>query len=337
VVVPVYNSISELRECLAALAASNFHDFEVLVVDDGSTDPIKELVDSRGFRYVGIEGPGGPARARNHGVRLVHSPYVLFIDADVCVHADTLDRIVATLTSDPTIDAVIGSYDEWPARPNFMSQYKNLFHHYVHQEADGVVGTFWSGCGAIKRELFIKAGGFDELRYRRPSIEDIELGTWLSAAGHRIVLDRRVKVKHLKHWTLRSVLKTDILDRGIPWTRLIMRAGALPNTLNVTWVQRFSVLLAYLTPLALLAAWWSPLFLILAFGLALTLGWLNRRFYRFYLDRSGWWFTLRVVPLHWLYFYYCGLSFVCGTALHYLTKDGPRSLPPLGLAREKTL
>jgi glycosyltransferase involved in cell wall biosynthesis len=329
VVVPVYNSTNELKQCLAALAASNYHEFEVLVVDDGSTEPIKPLVDARGFRYVRIEGPGGPARARNHGVILVDSPYVLFIDADVCVHPETLERVVATLSSDSRIDAVIGSYDESPARPNFMSQYKNLFHHYVHQESDGVIGTFWTGCGAIKRELFISVGGFDEVRYRRPAIEDIELGTWLTASGHRIVLNSQIKVKHLKHWTLRSVFKTDIFDRGIPWTRLMLRAGALANTLNVTPLQRLNVLMVYLTLLMLPAALMSPLFLFPAAGLALAIALLNWKFYRFFLHRSGWWFTLKVVPLHWLYFYYCGLSFMCGTVMHYLTKEKPRSLTPL--------
>ena len=332
VVVPVYNSTNELKQCLAALAASTYRDFEVLVVDDGSTEPIQPLVKAAGFRYERILGPGGPARARNHGVRLVDAPYLLFIDADVCVHPETLGRVIATLTSDSRIDAVIGSYDDAPARPNFMSQYKNLFHHYVHQESDGLIGTFWTGCGAIKRELFLSVGGFDEVRYRRPAIEDIELGTWLSAAGHRIVLNGQIKVKHLKRWTLWSVLKTDIFDRGIPWTRLMLRAGALANTLNVTPLQRVSVLIAYLTPLFILAGAWSPLFLIPAIALVLALTWLNRSFYRFFLYRSGWLFMLRVIPLHWLYFYYCGLSFICGTLLHYLRKEEPRSLTPLTTA-----
>lgn len=329
VVVPVYNSSFELKDCLAALATSTFKDFEVLVVDDGSTEPIQALVDPYGFRYLRIDGPSGPARARNYGVSQVDSPYVVFIDADVCVHPETLERIVATFKSDPSIDAVIGSYDETPARLNFMSQYKNLFHHYVHQQADGVIGTFWTGCGAIKRELFLSVGGFDEVRYRRPAIEDIELGTWLSLAGHRIVLNRQVKVKHLKHWTLRSVLKTDIFDRGIPWTRLMLRAGEVPNSLNITTSQRVSVLLAYLTPVALVAALWWPVLLVVAVGLAVTVDLLNWKFYRFFFDRSGLLFTLRVVPLHWLYFYYCGLSFACGTALHYLTTDQPRQVSPL--------
>jgi glycosyltransferase involved in cell wall biosynthesis len=317
VIVPVYNSTEDLKLCLAALAASAYKDFEVLVVDDGSTEKVRPLVDERGFDYVRINGPSGPARARNHGVGLVRSSHVVFIDADVCIHKDTLVRFASVFGSDPTIDAVIGSYDDSPAKPNFLSQYKNLFHHYVHQQSDGEIGTFWSGCGAIKRELFLSVGGFDEQRYRRPAIEDIELGTWLNAAGYKIVLDSKIKAKHLKRWTLGNLLKTDIFDRGIPWTRLMLRAGALANTLNVTFVQRFSVALAYLTLLSLvLTILWPPLLLgTLSLIVMVTL--LNLDFYRFFLSRSGWWFTVRVVPLHWLYFWYCGFSFAIGTLLHY--------------------
>lgn len=317
VVVPVYNSSADLSHCLAALSASNYTDFDLLVVDDGSTEPVRDLVEEYGFRYERIEGPGGPARARNHGARLVSGRHLVFIDADCCVHPETLGRIADAFSKSTSVDAVIGSYDDSPAKPNFLSQYKNLFHHYVHQQSDGVIKTFWTGCGAIKRELFLGVGGFDEERYRRPAIEDIELGTWLSAAGHKIVLDRTITVKHLKRWTIGNLLKTDIFDRGIPWTRLMLRAGSVANTLNVKPTQRLSVALAYLTPLGLLGAlWWPALWSGFA-GLVLAVTVINFDFYRFFMARSGVWFTLRVVPMHWLYFWYCGFSAACGTFQHF--------------------
>jgi glycosyltransferase involved in cell wall biosynthesis len=332
VIVPVYNSRVELEQCLAALANSTCDDFEVLVVDDGSTEPVKPLADEYGFGYMRIDGPGGPARARNRGVEQVRGPFVVFIDADVCVHREALALFADVFASDPTVDAVIGSYDDAPAYPSFISQYKNLFHHYVHQNNYGEIQTFWSGCGAMKRDLFLAFGGFDEKRYRRPAIEDIELGTWMSVEGHRIILDGRIKAKHLKRWTLWNLLKTDIFDRGVPWTRLMLRARALVNTLNVTPVQRLSVALVYLTLLALLAAVFWPKALAAAAALVVTVTLLNLDFYRFYLKRQGLLFTLRVAPMHWLYFLYCGFSAVWGTLLHYLEGDQKENsvFPPEG-------
>jgi glycosyltransferase involved in cell wall biosynthesis len=331
VIVPVYNSTEDLKQCLAAMTQSEYTDFDLLVVDDGSTESVEPVVRQHGFRYMRIEGPGGPARARNRGAAEVSGQYLVFIDADVCVHNDTLSRFADLFAADPSVDAAIGSYDEHPAKPNFLSQYKNIFHHYVHQNSDGNITTFWTGCGAIKRELFLSFGGFDEKRYRRPAIEDIELGTWMAAAGHRIILDKRIKAKHLKRWTLRNMLKTDIFDRAIPWTRLMLRAGAIANTLNIKPTQRVSVALAHLAALSALVAIWLPVMWVGVAALALTVTLLNLDFYRYFAARSGVWFTLRVVPMHWIYFWYCGLSVVCGIVLHYL--DDTPAMPP-GPARK---
>ncbi|MEK7829700.1 MAG: glycosyltransferase family A protein [Acidobacteriota bacterium] len=320
VVVPVYNSTGYLKKCLAALAGSDFGDFNVLVVDDGSTEPVEPIVAQYGFDYMRIDGPGGPARARNRGVARVKGKYLVFIDADVCVHRNTLSGFAEVFTADSMIDAVVGSYDEAPAEPGFFSQYKNLFHHYVHQTSGGYINTFWSGCGAMRRDLFLAFGGFDEERYRRPAIEDIELGTWVSAAGFQIVLAPRIKATHLKRWTLWSILKTDIVDRGVPWIKLMLRAGAAANNLNAKSSQRVCVALAWLASALLPLALWWPGAGIIALLLLSAVSALNFDFYRYFVEHSGVWFTLRVLPLHWLYFWYCGLCVIWGTLAHHLEK-----------------
>jgi glycosyltransferase involved in cell wall biosynthesis len=321
VVVPVYNSARELKQCLAALANSDFRDREVIVVDDGSTDPVAPLADNHGFKSIRIDGPKGPASARNAGARVARGQYVVFIDADVRVHADTLARLARIFEVRPEIAAAIGSYDDCPPEPNFISQYKNLFHHYVHQRNAGHAPTFWSGCGAMRRELFLSFGGFDERRYQRPAIEDIELGTWLTAAGHRIVLDDNIKVTHLKRWTLWTMIKSDIFDRAVPWTRLMLRAGKVPNALNVTTAQRASVTLVYLTVLAVVGAIWFPLAWALAALLVVGVTALNWDFYRYIALQRSVWFALRAVPLHWLYFGYCGLSFIWGALEFFISRE----------------
>lgn len=325
VIVPVYNSARELKQCLAALANSDFRDREVIVVDDGSTEPVASLADKHGFKSIRIDGPKGPANARNTGAKVARGQYVVFIDADVRVHTDTLERLARTFEVRPDLAAVIGSYDDCPPEPNFISQYKNLFHHYVHQRNAGHTTTFWSGCGAMRRELFLSFGGFDERRYQRPAIEDIELGTWLTAAGHRIVLDDKIKVTHLKRWTLWAMIRSDIFDRAVPWTRLMLRAGKVPNALNVTTAQRTSLTLVYLTAFAVVGAIWFPVAWAVAALLALSVTALNWDFYRYISLHRSVWFALRAVPLHWLYFGYCGLSVVWG-ALGFLISRESRSV-----------
>jgi Glycosyl transferase family 2 len=321
VIVPVYNSQTELEQCLSALAKSHYEDFEVWVVDYGSVVPIKPIADAYGFGSIRIDGPSGPARARNQGVEKARGRHLIFIDADVSVHRDTLALFADAFARDQRIDAVVGSYDDAPACPNFISQYKNLFHHYVHQNSRGEIQTFWSGCGAMKRDLFLAFGGYDQQRYRQPACEDIDLGMRVAAAGHHVILDARIKAKHLKRWTFWSLLRTDVFDRGIPWTRLILRSDATICTLNVTPVQRLSVVLVCLTLLALLTAALWPSMAITAAALALIVTLLNLDFYRFFLRQRGFWFMLRVIPMHWVYFLCCGLSAVAGTLLYLLERN----------------
>jgi GT2 family glycosyltransferase len=241
VVVPVYNSSTEVSICLGALRGNTLQPFEILVVDDGSTEDVASIARAYGAEVLSTGGRRGPASARNQGGAAARGDIIFFIDVDVVAQPDTLAKVVQNFT-DPKVDAAIGSYDNAPAAPQLLSQYRNLMHYYTHQNSARQATTFWSGCGAIRREVFLAVGGFDG-SYCKPAIEDIELGYRLISAGYQIVLDYGLQVKHLKRWTLTNMVKTDVIDRGIPWTRLILRAGRMPDDLNLRWAQRASVLL----------------------------------------------------------------------------------------------
>src|SRR5271163_2803891 len=172
VIIPVYNARTYLRQCLASLAASNEAALECIVVDDGSTDDSADVAREFGVQVLSTGGRKGPAFARNMGARAARGRILFFVDADVCVQPDTLSRIGAEFVMNPDVDAVMGSYDGWPSAKNFMSQYRNLMHHYVHQQSRREAVTFWAGCGAMRREVFLEFGGFDEA-YQSPAIEDI--------------------------------------------------------------------------------------------------------------------------------------------------------------------
>ncbi len=305
VVIPVHNAAACLGRCLGALKTSTYQDFECVVVDDGSTDDSAALAAASGARVIPTGGQRGPAYARNRGVEACNGEIILFVDADVMVQPGTLTQAAKAFEENPALDALIGSYDEDPAEPNFLSQYKNLMHCFVHQRGKRRASTFWTGCGAIRRCVFEKFGGFDEA-YVRPSIEDIELGARLVRAGRTIELEPTLMVKHLKRWTLSGLLTSDIRDRAIPWTVLMLRERNIPNDLNVQSSQRISVALTYLA-LMLAPFCWPAAAVSLLIAIAL-----NHRFYRFLARKRGWWFAIRGVPLHLVYFLYSGASFVVG-------------------------
>src|SRR5215510_5297309 len=220
VIIPVYNGAAYLNLCLQAVAASDYRFYECIVVDDSSTDGGGSIAAQfpMSVRVLHLaEGPRGPAYARNRGAEAARGAILFFLDADIVLSSGALRRVANQFQERTDVAAVFGSYDAKPKAQGVISQYRNLLHHFVHQNGNREASTFWAGCGAIRRSVFEAIGGFDETRFRRPSIEDIELGYRLRRAGHTVLLDRTLQATHLKRWTLWSTVRTDVLCRAIPW------------------------------------------------------------------------------------------------------------------------
>ena len=335
-IIPVYQGGIAFAQCLDAVHRYGSLANEVIIVIDGSDNRSAVLAARSGHRVIQLSHNSGPAKARNVGAQAAVGDILFFLDADVALGLETLYQIQRGFKEGSQWDAVIGSYDDQPGSPNFLSQYKNLLHHYTHQRARTNASTFWGACGAIRRSVFWQAGGFDE-RYRHPSIEDIELGYRLTRLGYRIALDKQVQVKHLKRWGIRSLLKADFFYRALPWTRLIWRDRSLVNDLNLDTTSRLSIISVYLmVGLAALSLWWTPLLLgAIAFGLAF-IG-LNASVYQFFWGKRGLSFALRAIPWHWLYYAYSGLAFVIGTLQYWLLQEkaapSPAQIQPLSPPR----
>ncbi len=309
VIVPAYNGGSQLEACLEALLASDFADREIIVVDDNSTDGSAERYGARGIEVIRLASRRGPAAARNCGARRARGQVILFVDADIVVGRDTLSRVAAFFRERKTIAALFGSYDDEPAAENFVSQYKNLFHHFVHQRSSEQAATFWAGCGAIRREVFAAVGGFDESKYARPSVEDIELGYRLRRREFEIILDKGLQVKHLKRWTLLSLLRTDIFQRALPWSRLILEDSGMINDLNLRAPDRLCTVLCGLAVLLLVLSYFHTALLAGTLLALIAVLLLNLRFCRFFKERRGLWFTVKSFAMLVLYYLYSGAAF----------------------------
>lgn len=315
VIIPVYNGGDKFRRCLSSVKALRTPPEEVVVVADGDTDGSGKLAEKFDMKVLKRPVSGGPARARNLGAQNATGDILFFIDADVTLPGDAIEQVANSFQNDPDLDALIGSYDDAPFETNFLSQYKNLLHHYVHQTSNRNASTFWGACGAIRREIFLKIGGFDE-RYRHPSIEDIDLGYRLKKAGYGINLLKRIQVKHLKYWDVLSLLKADFFYRALPWTDLILNQGEFIDDLNLKRSSRISVMAVFMLPLTLFGAIFLPWLLVLTiFFMVLLLG-LNWDLYRFYKNKRGLRFALKTIPWHWFYFFYSGVAFSIGFAKH---------------------
>lgn len=308
VVVPAHDAGEWLPRTIASLIASDLPRaaWELIVVDDASSDDgianSLEGVDS----VITLAGPPrGPASARNRGADAAQAPIVAFVDSDVRVHPDALRRIVEHFRADPELGAVFGSYDAGPSDPGFVSQYRNLLHHYVHQRKGGDVESFWAGCGAVRRSAFVKAGKFDELRYPVPQIEDIELGYRMRDAGYRLVLDPAIQGTHMKGWTLPRMVRSDFKHRGVPYARLLLARGTLLTTrgLSAGSAEKASAALVALALVAIAGAavfrdWRWLTGLVICFA---AFAFVNWTMLSWYASRRGIWFALRAAAIHVIY------------------------------------
>jgi GT2 family glycosyltransferase len=310
IIVPVYNNAPDLRACLSALMASSCPDSEIIVVDDASTDDTPLIAAEKGVRLFRLARNMGPAAARNHGARHAQGDILFFVDADVIIGPGAVRHVARVFDECPDMAAVFGSYDASPQARGVVSQYRNLLHHFVHQHGNPEASTFWAGCGAVRRSAFEAVGGFDEQRFPRPSIEDIELGYRLRQAGYRIRLDKTLQGTHLKRWTLRAVIWTDVACRAVPWSRLLLESQNTPNDLNLTRGQRLSAALIGLAGTLLpLAAWQVELLGLPALALLGVIA-LNRGLYAFFARQRGLGFAAACLPLHLLYYLCSGLSYL---------------------------
>jgi cellulose synthase/poly-beta-1,6-N-acetylglucosamine synthase-like glycosyltransferase len=272
VVVPATDDPPTLARCLSAIRDAVDGPEEIIVADEPRN--------------------GSPAAARNLGAKRAAHDIIVFVDADVVVARDAFVRIRRALSS-PSLAAVFGSYDDAPDHPAPVSAFRNLLHHHVHHEAAGGAVTFWAGLGAIRKEAFFAVGGFDERRFPRASVEDIDLGMRLAAAGAAIRLDPSIQGKHLKRWTLAEMVRTDLFRRGIPWMRLLLSSDDGRTVLNVGWRHRVSALASVALVAALLTR--RPRQAAVPLVVLLTL---NRDFYALVLRKRGAAAAGAAVPLH---------------------------------------
>lgn len=175
VVIPVYNAAPYLREALDSVLSQDYAPFELIVVDDGSTDASREILASYGDRLTVLyEQRRGPAAARNCGVRSARGAFIAFHDADDIWLQGKLREQLAYLGSHPDIDIVFSQLAFWFAddddrypdpRPIVADptrwEVKQALSGYIYpdQLLESCIGMITP---VVRRTVLDQLGGFDE-------------------------------------------------------------------------------------------------------------------------------------------------------------------------------
>lgn len=224
VVIPTRNGAQTLAECLTALRASSYSMGEIIVVDDASTDESANIAERFHCRVIRLAQNIGAARAKNRGAQAATGDILFFTDDDVIVAPDALARLAENFAGSQIV-GVVGVLDRKIPFDDFASNFKNLWMRFTYLKVPRErIGLFYTSIAAMRREIFLQLGGFDENYHGASITEDTEFGQRAWAAGYSIRLDDRVIGAHHKHYTLTEVLRTDFLrTRGLMLMRLRKR------------------------------------------------------------------------------------------------------------------
>ena len=186
VVIPAYDAQETVEECLTALSKQTIPrtEYEIIVVDDGSTDATAEIAARHGA--VVLRQPNsGPAVARNKGTAAARGPIVLFTDADCAPVSDWIEQMVAPLR-DPQVAGVKGVYRtrQKNRTARFIQiEYEDRYDHTARSHHVDFIDTYAAG---YRRDILLASGGFDA-HFPFASVEDQELSFRLAEAGHLMV------------------------------------------------------------------------------------------------------------------------------------------------------
>ncbi len=212
IIIPVYNRPDEVRELLGSLAGQPTHEFEVIVVEDGSSVPCGEVVaqfrDRLSIQYL-VKANGGPSAARNYGAEHAEGDYLLILDSDVIVPEGYIAAIDKYLAEDPA-DA-FGGPDR--AHPSFTPVQKAISYAMTSFFTTGGIrggkkklDKFYprSYNMGVRREVFETLGGFaDDMRFG----EDIDFSIRVLEHGYRSCLFPDAWVYHKRRTDLRKFFR----------------------------------------------------------------------------------------------------------------------------------
>ncbi|NJD60840.1 MAG: hypothetical protein C3F13_06900 [Anaerolineales bacterium] len=280
VIVPAYNSQNTISSCLSGLLdQTNLDDsYEIIVVDDGSKDKTKEIIESYpGVRYLQITH-GGPSAARNAGANVAAGEILAFTDADCIPSQEWLSQLILPF-QDPEIVGVKGAYRTHQS--SIVSRFVQLEYEskYLRLQRQKYIDFVDTHSAAYRKDIFIENGGFDT-NFKVASVEDQEFSFRLARKGYRMVFKpsaivyhqhdknlqeyyhRKFNIGFWKAYMLRWLPEKGIKDSHTPpserWQIAFLGIALLlllPSVLwpNLLWVSAVSMVLLFLTTMPFLS------------------------------------------------------------------------------------
>ena len=226
VIIPNHNGEKTIALCLDGALASHYSNFEIIVVDDCSSDSSVSIINKYPCRLIQLAEHGGASRARNTGALNSVGDVLFFIDADCIMQPDTLTRASAAYQEKGPGVIIGGTYTWVPYDQDFFSIFQSIYIHYSETKNCKNPDYVATHAMLVSTDLFQKSGGFNE--QFMPILEDVELSHRLKRLGYTLHMDPHIQVQHIfnfnliesmrngirksKYWSLYSIKNRDLLS-----------------------------------------------------------------------------------------------------------------------------
>lgn len=293
IVIPNYNGSATIGKCLEAAFASSYERFEVIVVDDCSTDRSVEVITKHPCELIRLKEHAGAAKSRNVGARHSRGELLFFLDADCLLPENGLAIAAGSAAKYGPQTIVGGSYTWLPHDVDFFSMFQSAFIRYCetrHVDKPDYIATH---AMVVDAGVFKQSGGFPE--EFMPILEDVEFSHRMRKANYRLVMEPELVVKHIFKFNLMKSIRNAVRKASY-WTTYSLRNHDLLKDSGTASVGlKVNVVTCYLV-LGLLLAWgvYSMPFLLIPLPLiVLSNIFINRGLIRAFHATEGSGFALR--------------------------------------------
>ena len=303
IIIPVYNSQDSLAECLKSVFNSNYNGYEVIVVDDCSTDSSVEIAKKLGCKVIKHKKNGGAAKSRNTGAKSAKGSILIFLDSDVIIRKSTLKMFDESFRANQNAAAIQSIYSKYTRYQIFTNVYKMLYLRYGFEKIkEKSIPTIASYCVAIKRNIFEELKGYND-KIPSATTEDDEFGHRITNNNYKIILNKNIECDHIVKMGFIKTLKRDYyMAKAVAKSVLRNENQEMKNTLKEGKFATNVGLNIMLSPLAavlligsiitiILTSHYWAYFSVVFFLLAFTL--LNFNFFRYICKEKGLIFSLK--------------------------------------------
>jgi len=319
IVIPNHNNASTIGLCLDAACASDYPEFEVIVVDDCSSDNSTEIINRYPCRLLQLPEHGGASKTRNTGAKNSRGELLFFIDSDCLVQPDTLTKAVSAYKKNGP-DVVLGGTYTWMPydRQNFFSIFQSVYIHYSETKNLEKPDYIATHAMLISADVFHRSSGFAE--DFMPILEDVEFSHRLKKLGYRLRMDDNILVQHIFHFDLAKSFRNGIRKSKYWSVYTIKNKDILSDSGTASQEFKFNVLscfgnLALLFLGLLFSSWPIAAPVVLLYGTNLCL---NRKLFLAFGKTKGPYFAIMAVLYYTiLYPFAVGIGSFSGIFSHY--------------------